>query len=87
MCLLQVVIDKKNVFKLKLDSIWNNLQTYLQRLTCELSLGGPLAIGLRSWKHNDFTWLYYQLPATCVNLGQSGFNVSAVIRIEKNWLR
>ena len=58
MCLIQDVINRKKVLKLKLNSIWNKIHKLLPpKVDLKLSLGGPLAIGLRSWKHNVFSWL------------------------------
>ena len=58
MCFKQDVINRKKVLKLKLNSIWNKIHKLLPpKVDLKLSLGGPLAIGVRSWKHNVFTWL------------------------------
>ena len=58
MCFKQDVINRKKVPKLKLNSIWNNIHNLLPpKVDLKLSLGGPLAIGVLSWKHNVFTWL------------------------------
>ena len=58
MCLIQDVIYRKKVLKLKLNSIWDKIYKLLPpKVDLKLSLGGPLAIGVRSWKHNVFTWL------------------------------
>ena len=58
MCLIQDVTNRKTVLKLKLNSIWNKIHELLPpRVDLKLSLRGPLAIGLRLWNHNVFTWL------------------------------
>ena len=50
MCLIQDVIYRKKVLKLKLNSIWNKIYKLLpSKVDLKLSLGGPLAIGV--WKH------------------------------------
>lgn len=85
MCLRQDVINRKNLLKLKLNSIWNKIHKLLPpKVDLKPLLGGPLAIGLRSWKYNVFTWLSAsnQFLAIYVHLAQSDFDVSAIIRIE-----
>ena len=53
MCLRQDVINRKNLLKLKLNSIWNKIHKLLPpKVDLKPLLGGPLAIGLRSWKYN-----------------------------------
>ena len=69
MCLIQDVINRKKVLKLKLNSIWNKIHNfYLQRLTwssrSEVHL--QLVCG-----HGSTTFSPgYQLPATCVHLAK-----------------
>ena len=67
MCLIQDLINRKNVLKLKLNSVWNKVHKLLPpKVDLELSLGSPLSIlfghGSRSISADN------QLPATCVNL-------------------
>ena len=86
MCLIQDLINRKNVLKLKLNSVWNKVHKLLPpKVDLELSLGSPLSIlfghGSRSISADN------QLPATCVNLAQSDYDVSAIIKIEINKLR
>ena len=59
------------MLKLKLNSIWVKIHKLLpSKVELKLSLSNPFSPG-------------YQLPAKCVHLAQSHFDVSAIIRMKK----
>ena len=59
------------MLKLKLNSILVKIHKLLpSKVELKLSLGNPFSPG-------------YQLPAKCVHLAQSDFDVSAIIRMKK----
>ena len=89
MCLIQDVINRKNrraqtETQLSMHGI-KSTNSYLQRLTWSShSVANSRFFcghGSRSISANN------QLPATCVNLAQSDYDVSAIIKIERNKLR
>ena len=83
MCLMQDLFNRKDVLKLKINSIWNKIHKFLPpNFNLKLSLAGPLAT-VRGHGSVMFS-RSYQLPETCVHLAQSAFDVSEIIRIERN---
>ena len=72
MCFKQDVINRKKVLKLKLNSIWNKIHKLLPpKVDLKLSLGGPLAIGVRSWKHDVFMRSFSLVRLRCLRIHQN----------------